>query len=205
MRLLKEDAARLGLPEQASWPKLCMKAIGVNDFEKRREDIGQIHLLLALFYAMQPGAFLFSVSDLLGTLTSQTVDLLGPNEHTIYASLSGQMGNPKSFAMQMRKILAVRRDSAIESAELIGVPQTAEPNLIILLHRLKNNMTQLVAINFGKTRASQVLEIPNIRNTTAIDLMTGLAEKKPLESSSIRLDIPPFCGKVILFQTKYYD
>ena len=77
---------------------------------------------------------------------------------------------------------------------------------VVPIHRLRGSgMTQILAINFGRTAAEQILEMPNIRQTTAIDLMTGLAEKKPLESSTIRLNLPPLTGKVILFQPKYYD
>jgi hypothetical protein len=116
------------------------------------------------------------------------------------------MGNTKSFAMQLRKILSVRRDTNIQSGELIDVPVTNQPGLMILVHRLKESgMTQITAINFSRNPAQQALDMPQFRQTTAIDLMTGLAEKKPLESSTIRIAIPPLSGKVILFQTKYFD
>jgi trehalose synthase len=205
MRLLKEDVARVGNIPLSTWTGYCMTALGLKDFETRREDIAETHLLLAFFYAMQPGAFSFSASDLLGTVTQQPIDLMGTNENTLYASFPGQMTNGKSFAMQLRKMLGVRRDNGLESGELIAVPQTAQPGLMLLVHRLKNGMTQILAINFGRSPAEQILEMPTIRQTTAIDLMTGLAEKKPLDSSTIRLALPPLSGKVILFQTKYYD
>ena len=206
MRLLKEDAASLGETRPVTWPVLCMTAAGIKVFENQRDEIGKTHLLLALFYAMQPGAFSFSTSDLLGTLKPQIVNLMGTNENTIYPSLPGQMKNPKSFAMQLRKILDTRRGNAIESGELIAVPETMQRGLIILIHRLRENrMLQLLAINFGRSDAEQTLEIPEIAQTTAIDLMTGLAESKPLDSSTIQLSVPPLSGKVILFQTKYFD
>lgn len=198
-RLLKEDAFRIQEAKNKTWPALCISAGG------KRENVGELHALLALFYAMQPGAFSFSASDLLGTLKKQTVDLMGTNENTVYPSLPGQWKNPKSFAMQLKKIFSVRRESGIETAELVAVPETAQRGFMILVYRLQNGMTQMVAINFGKTAAQQILEMPNIRQTTAIDLMTALAEKKPLDSATIRLDVPALSGKVILFQTKYYD
>jgi hypothetical protein len=204
MRLLKEDIARIGKVRPQTWPTYCMAAHGLKTFDKHREDVTDTHLLLAFFYAMQPGAFSFSVSDLLGTLGQQSVDLMSPNENTLYASLPGQMTNTKSFAVQLKKILQVRRDSNIANGELIAIPMTNQKGLMILGHKLPNGMQQLLAVNFGKTNAMQTLEIPEIRNTTAIDLMTGLAEKKPLESSILELRLPPLTGKVLLFQTKYY-
>ncbi len=206
MRLLQQDMLTVGNNPLSTWTSYCMTALGIKDFEKKREDITDTHLLLAFFYAMQPGTFSFSASDLLGTVARQTIDLMGPNENTLYASLPGQLTNRKSFAMQLRKILAVRKENGIESGELLAVPNTAQPGLMILVHRLKGSrMVQLLAVNFGRTPAQEVLEMPEVRQTTAIDLMTGLAEKKPLESATIRLSLPPLSGKVILFQTKYYD
>ena len=178
----------------------------MKDFQKQREPLTKAHLLLALFYAMQPGAFSFSVSDLLGTLTHQTLDPMEPTENTLYASLPGQMKNPQSFARQLQNLLAARRSSAIQSAELLSVPETTDRGLLLLIHRMAGSgMLQLLAVNFGRKAAQQTIELPQIRHTTAIDCITGLAEKKPLEASTIRLDLPPLSGKVILFQTKYYD
>ncbi len=206
MRLLKEDVTRVGEKKPATWSSLCMTALGMKDFQKKRDEIARTHLLLAFFYAMQPGAFSFSVSDLLGTVERQTINLMSANEGAIYGSLSSQMKNSCSFAMQLKKILSVRTDSCIEGAELISVPETTQRGVMILIHRLKgSSMLQMLAVNFGRTAASQVLEIPSIRQTTAIDLMTGLTEKKPLMSSTIRIDLPPLSGKAILFQAKYYD
>lgn len=206
MRLLKQDMLTVGENPLSTWTGYCMAALGVKDFEKKREDIADTHMLLAFFYALQPGAFSFSVSDLLGTIAKQTVNLMGPNENTLYPSLPGQFKNGKSFAMRLQKILAVRRENGIESGELIAVPQTAQPGLMVLVHRLRGNgMMQLLAVNFGRTGAHQTFEMSEIRQTTAIDLMTGLAEKKPIESATFRLDLPPLTGKVILFQPKYYN
>ena len=183
-----------------------MYALSIKEAEQNRDAIRKAHLLLTFFYAMQPGAFSFSVSDLLGVLKRQTIDLLGSNPHTLYGSLPSQMQNMNSFAMQLRKMLSIRIDTAIDRAELISVPQTEQKGLLILIHKLQGGgTTQLLAVNFGKTAAQQTLEMPSFRQTTAIDLMTGLAETKPLNSSMIQLNLPPLSGKVILFQPKYYD
>ena len=206
MRLLKEDAACISEPCNTSWPALCMSALGIKDFEANRSLITQAHLLLSHFYAMQPGVFSFSASDLLGTIQHQTIDLMKPNENTLYPSLPGQLTNPKSFAMQLRKILSVRKEYEIESGELVAILETNHRGALLLLHRLrKSGMLQLLAVNFSRSPVQETIAIPSLRGTTAIDLMSGLAEKKPLESASFRIDLPPLSGKTILFQTKYYD
>ena len=187
-----------------TWPSACLAALGEPDYEKKRDESARAHLLLAFFYAMQPGVFSFSLSDLLGMVEYQTVDLMNPNEQSLYGSLPSQMKNSLSFAMQLKKILFVRTDSGIEFGELLAVPATRQKGLLILIHRLRGGLLQLLAVNFGRTPVTQTVEMSSIKQTTAIDLMTGLAEKKPLDSPTIRLDLPPLTGKVILFQTKYF-
>jgi hypothetical protein len=206
MRLIKEDAARIGEKTPSTWPFLCQNALGFKDFDKHREEIGNAHLLLSLFYAMQPGVFSFSASDLIGSFKQQTIDLMKPNEETLYASLPGQLQNPKSFAMQLRNILKARREQGVANGKLLAIPDTVNRGVLVLLHELKEGgKLQLLAVNFSKAPVSEVFDIPRVRKTTAIDLITGLAMKKPLDAETIRIDLPPLSGKAILFQTKYYD
>jgi maltose alpha-D-glucosyltransferase/alpha-amylase len=196
-RLLKEDLLRLSGEKPLTWPAAC-------SIVKHKEDLGELHLLLALFYAMQPGAFSFSLSDLLGALEPQTLNPMKTNSNTLYASLPSQMQNQKSFAQNLRKILTIRREQQIAFGELIDVPNTIFPGLLVLVHKVKDQL-QLTAINFSRSPLSQTLDLPAARYTTAIDLMTGLAEPKPLEASTLQLKLPPLSGKILLFQTKYYD
>lgn len=199
-RLLKQDAAALQGPDPVSWPSVCL-----NQLKDNQSAMLKTHLLLALFYAMQPGTFSFSVSDLLGLVKPASVDLTSSSESAMYGSLPSQIQNSHSFAMQLRNILKVRNQSGIASAELIAVPNTQNPSLLVLVHKLKNNqMLQMLAINFGNSPAMQSFEIPAIRQTSAIDLLSGLSLKKPLDSSCFCLEVPPLSGKVILFQTKYF-
>lgn len=200
-RLLRQDAATIEGPDPVTWPSLCQKRVG--DSER---NLMQAHLLLALFYAMQPGVFSFSVSDLLGLTVDETVNPMVPNEHSLYGSLPSQMKNSCSFAHKLKQILMTRISSNIESAELIEVPDTNQKGLLILLYRLKGSlMTQMLAVNFSSKSARQTIELPALSQTSAINLMTGLCEKKALNASIFQLEVPPLAGKVILFQPQYFD
>src|SRR3989344_4070808 len=69
-RLLKQDIAVLCGEEKeavpsSTWTGCCACALGIKEAEKHRQDISDLHLALAFFYAMQPGVFSFSESDLL--------------------------------------------------------------------------------------------------------------------------------------------
>lgn len=225
-RLLKEDALRLGNTRDNSiptstWPGYCAFTLGVadslpkndaatvaQDYEKHRAQIQEAHLLLAFFYAMQPGVFSFSVYDLLGALPNQTecLDLMGCNQSTLYACLPTQMMNSSSFASQLKTMLQLRKNYKIESAELMNVPETPHKNSLILIHKLKDTgSTYILAVNFGKKNVEELIELPSLKRTSAINLMTGLTEEKHLESSSFYLKLPAMSGKALFFQPKYYD
>ena len=204
-RLMKEDLERLKGKSKASWPKICMATLDDHQLNQKFDSVQQLHLLLAFFYAMQPGSFSFSISDLLGTLESEKVDLIWPNKNILYGSLPSQMKNQCSFAKRLRNILRVRKSSDIAKGTLVHIPDVNNRGLLILIHELSPSKIQLIALNFSKSNAKQTLEIPEIRQTSAIDLITGLAEKKPLNSPVIQLDLPPLSAKALLFQAKYYE
>lgn len=211
--LLKEDLVRLAEPRTdklplSTWAGYCIGALQLQDFEEQKDLVARAHLLLAFFYAMQPGAFSLSLSDLLGALPQSKgpLNLLGPTESTLYPSLLLQLKSARSFATGIQKILSVRQDRGLESSELIGVPQTPHRNVLVLLYRQKGTQfLQLLAINFGRKEAQETIEIPALRQTTAIDLMSGRAEAKPLDSASYLLSLPPLSGKIVLFQPKNYN
>lgn len=141
--------------------------------------------LLAFFYLMQPGVFSFSHTDLQGV------------------SLHGQLGNQLSLASKIGQCLEARRSALLYLGQLIAVPDTINESAIVLVHRLKSNDLQLVAINFGPCPVTEKIKMEAFKNTTAIDLMSGLAEPKPLRAADYLIEIPARSGKVIHFQPKY--
>jgi hypothetical protein len=157
---------------------------------------------------MQPGAFSFSESDLVGALPDHPTGLylMEPNEKTLYSCLPIQMRSSSSFASKLRTILRVRKDNGLESSELMEVPQTPHPGvLIFILRQQGTGFAELLAVNFGKEMAGEKIEMPIFRNTNAVDLMTGVSENKPFESDTYLLNLPPLSGKIVLFQPKYYE
>ncbi len=208
-RLLKEDLVRIEDPERiqpSTWVDFCARALKIKDFEKHREEIARAHLLLAFAYAMQPGAFSFSMADLLGALPTQThsLDLMGTSSDTLYSSLPSQMKNPRSFASQLKAILTSRQESDIGAGELIGILPVKHAGTLLLLHRLPNHFYHLLALNFGRGQVAESVELGELRNTTAIDLMSNLAEEKIFSSGNFSFILPPLSGRAFYFQPKYY-
>lgn len=210
-RLLKEDIYHLGSSERipaSTWVDYCARALQVKDFEKHRDEITNAHLLLAFTYAMQPGAFSISAADLVGSLPDQANHLeLNANDNaSLYASIPSQLKNPRSFTSKLKVILQARRESNIATGELIALPYSPNPGTLLLLHRLPSSrFIQLLAINFGRKAVQEALVIQEISQTTAIDLISHLAEEKVFSSASFSFTLPPLSGRAFYFQPKYYD
>lgn len=211
-RLLKEDVLRLGEGKSdkiplSTWPGYCAAALNEKDFRKSKDQIEELHLLLAFFYAMQPGAFSFSVSDLLGALPNQKepFDLLGCNETTLYPSLPIQLKNTYSFASGLKRILAARIEWNIANGELLEVLPASSPSVILLIHRLPAmGKIHLLGVNFGSACAQEAIERSELRQSSAINIMNGMLECKPFDSSAFLLNLPPLSAKSIVFQPKIY-
>lgn len=200
-RLLKEDVMRLGSFDKippSTWVDYCARALNIKDFEKHREEITNAHLLLAFTYAMQPGAFSISYDDLLGTLPNS-------NDTPLYADIPIQLGNRHSFSSKLKNILQARSISDIKAAELVEVIPSLNPGTLLLLHRLpKSRLMQLLAVNFARKEVAESITRKELSQTTAIDLMTKLAEEKIFSSAQFSFNLPPMSGRAFYFQPKYY-
>ena len=114
----------------------------------------RVHLLLAMFNALQPGVFALSGWDLSGMLTvdpAKVADLIAdgdtrwinrgahdlrgvdeparagrmPPARSLYGTLREQLADPASFASGLRAILAVRRRHGIATSVQVDVPSVS--------------------------------------------------------------------------------
>ncbi len=211
-KLLQDDLLRLtGDPTGdqlplSTWAGACDSTLSFEDLDKRRDIVLASHLLVAKFFAWQPGAFALSAEELMGaTRDQQQIDLIGYNCKSLYPCLSAQMKNPGSFAYQLKTILRPRHDYAIERAELIDVPDTTGKAVLILRYRLAGSgFPALLAVNFGPTAAQETLDAVEYVKTSAINLSTLRSESKFFDSSLFELKLDPLSAKLILFQPTYY-
>lgn len=200
-RLLSSDVLKLrGLvsPSIPTWIQYCSSAM------QNPELTQKAHLLLAFTYAMQPGVFSISLPDLIGG--SESIDLMGTNPKALYPSLPCQMQTPRSFASQLKEILSVRERSQIATGDLVSIPPVGNRGSLLLLYRLQNSrFFQLLAINFGRSPVQETFKLDGIKESWAIDLMSGQSVSKGFDADLFSFDLPPLSGKVFLFQPKYYD
>jgi maltose alpha-D-glucosyltransferase/alpha-amylase len=121
------------------------------------------------------------VGDIPGNLTSGNdwrwinrgaVDLLGgnpgvhnsafrlPKAKTLYGPVPEQLRDPESFASQIKRMLAARKQYRIHEATIISVPNTGNPGVILLVMTLPDNGgLAITALNYGRRAASVKVDL----------------------------------------------
>ncbi len=157
--------------------------LGVRDIAlitpEERDQIKDVHLLLAMFNALQPGVFALSGWDLAGMLTVDAADVADliadgdtrwlnrgghdlrgvdePVHRGAHAARSfalrhavGAARRPEhSFASGLRRILEVRSKHGIATATQLDVPEVADKAELIMVHELADGTLQITALNFS--------------------------------------------------------
>jgi trehalose synthase len=202
--------------------------LGIQDLAaitaEQRERIKDVHLLLAMFNALQPGVFALSGWDLAGMLTvdaAKVADLIAdgdtrwlnrgdeparegrmPSAPSLYGTLAEQLADPASFASRLARIIDVRRRHGIATATQIDVPDVSHKSMLVMVHNLDGDRLQITALNFsaetltGSVRSEQVPAGARLS-----DMLTGedLGTVDDLHSFSLALG--PYAGRALLVES----
>jgi trehalose synthase len=181
--------------------------LGIGDLaqitEAERDEIKRVHLLLAMFNALQPGVFALSGWDLSGMLTVDAVevadlisegdtrwinrgahDLRGvedparegrmPPARSLYGTLPEQLADPGSFASRLRAIIDVRRRAGIATAVQVDVPQVSHRAELVMVHEIDERTLQITALNFSGEQLSGTVRSEHLPpGATVTDMFTG--------------------------------
>lgn len=201
-RLLNQDISNLQQKNSitpSTWVDYCARALKIEDFEKNKDLLTKAHLLFTFFYAMQPGVLTLSYDDLVGMLPQTQ------NQKMLYLDLQGQEENAGAFIYKVKKILDMRSSLQIALADFVGVLPSSNIQTLLLLHRLPTSgYLQITAINFSSSPAEELILLPEIAKTRAIDTFTQMQESKVFSSSEFTLKIPPMSGKSTVFIPNAY-
>jgi len=210
---------------------LIATRLGITDIydlsQEQKEIIKHGHLLMAMFNAMQPGVFILSGWDLVGALPTPLekikhliadgdyrwinrgpYDLLGvdPNStDALYGSMIEQLKNPNSFVSQLKHILKIRKQYQIDVAEQIAVPEVKNKGVVIMVHKLPDNLGyQITALNFGDDAILNIVDLnfiklSNLVGREVIDLLTG-EKDSIIEGNRLKIKLRSLEGKVLLIQ-----
>jgi maltose alpha-D-glucosyltransferase/alpha-amylase len=206
--------------------------LGIRDVSRitpaERDEIKRVHLLLAMFNALQPGVFALSGWDLAGMLTvdaAQVADLIAegdtrwlnrgahdlrgiddplregrmPAARSLYGTLPDQLADEHSFANGLRRIIAVRDEYGIATATQVDVPEVANKAELIMVHRLADERLQITALNFsGETITGSVRSEQLPGGAGLEDMFTGEDLGHVDDLHSFSLQIEPYSGRALV-------
>lgn len=207
-KLLREDILKLGGFDKikpSTWLEYCKKSLQEEGQNENVEEIQKAHLFLNFAYAMQPGVFSLSLNELLGNFSFEKTNIspLESCDQCLYPTLSCQLKIPTSFASKLSEILSARKEFAIKDATLFDViPSKNKGSLLLLYKQSFTENLYLLALNFSRNHVKEVVEIPAIEKTNAIEIVTKKEIKKAFSSSKICITLSPISGKAILFKEK---
>jgi trehalose synthase len=206
--------------------------LGIRDIAmitpEERDQIKRVHLLLAMFNALQPGVFALSGWDLAGMLTVDAAeiadliadgdtrwlnrgahDLRGVDEssregrmpacRSLYGTLPDQLADEDSFANGLRAIIDVRDRYGIATAKQIDVPEVGNKAELIMVHELADGNLQLTALNFGAEPISGAVRSERLpAGARLTDMFSGEDLGVVDDLHAFTIELEPYAGRSLL-------
>jgi trehalose synthase len=146
--------------------------------------------------------------DLLNVNPSATKSaVLGvPKAMTLYGSLPDQLASPSSFASQIQKMLAARKQFQIADATENSVPPTGNPAVCVITMTLTNGDLAVTALNYGHNTANvqvDLTQIPpgipasSIVGNMSLDIISNAAGTVSSDGH-LSVDLDALSGKTIV-------
>ncbi|ABS27514.1 trehalose synthase [Anaeromyxobacter sp. Fw109-5] len=142
--------------------------------------------------------------DLMGADPNAQTSAFGlPKAQTLYGPLPEQLGNPDSFASQLKTILRARKDNRIHESEVVAVPNVDNQAVVVLVMRLPDNGGLAVtALNYGRDSTSVNVDIGNVPgggvSGPARDIVAG--QDLGNVSGQMTIDLEGLAGRTVVIR-----
>jgi trehalose synthase len=115
--------------------------------------------------------------DLLGTNPSSDKSAFGvPRAKALYGSLPEQLQSPDSFASQIKRMLAARKQWRIHEAQMLAVPNVGNPSVCVLIMQLPDSEDlAITALNYGRQNVSFDVDLTQVPPGIPAELLAGKA------------------------------
>jgi maltose alpha-D-glucosyltransferase/alpha-amylase len=144
--------------------------------------------------------------DLLGSYPDADKSAIGlPKAPSLYGSLSEQLKDRESFAMRLRQILRARKEHRLAEAELIQVAAVEQRGSCLLVMRLPDERLAVTALNFGRSEASETLdleklpgiELNRLHGAEAVDIVSG-EQASRVERGKLVIELDALSGQTLV-------
>lgn len=145
--------------------------------------------------------------DLTGANPKATASAFGlPRAEALYGPLPEQLKDPKSFASQVKEVLAGRKKYRIAEAEVLAVPEAKSPAVCLLVMKTPEGAIAVTALNFGREEVEEELDLADVkglkgeklRGREVVDAVTGRAAGEIAESGRLKVRLEALSGKALV-------
>jgi maltose alpha-D-glucosyltransferase/alpha-amylase len=146
--------------------------------------------------------------DLLGGNPDATKSAFGlPRARALYGPLPRQLADPASFASQLKRLLAARKQYGIALAKLLAVPAVKNTGLCVLvLQRPADDGLALTALNFGRTPVEEEVNLAGtagmpaetLRGRKLVDAASGAGAGEVTGSGHVIVKLDGLTGTTLI-------
>lgn len=109
--------------------------------------------------------------DLMGANPKASTSAFGlPRAKALYGSLPEQLRSPDSFASQLKRMLAARKQYRIAEGEVIAVPDVENRGVAVLVMTLPSGELAVTALNYRHDKAAVNVNLGKVRGMSANQL-----------------------------------
>ena len=150
--------------------------------------------------------------DLMGTNSGATKSAFGiPKAQALYGTVPDQLKSPNSFASQIQKMLAARKQYRIAEGTMLAVPPVSDKSVVILVMKLPDSKLAVTALNYGRgSTAVQVdlTQVPpgipssSLAGQTATDVIAGQSSGTLSGNGQLTVNLDALSGKTVVVQPR---
>lgn len=150
--------------------------------------------------------------DLLGVNAGAKASRFGlPRARALYGALPEQLEDPASFASQLKRMLAARREYRIAEGELLAVPEVADSAVCLLVMRTPGKPAlAITALNFSRRPVEERLDLSQIKGIdmsdfsgqTVLDSVSGKTDGSVNDTGVISVRLEGWKGKTLIVRQR---
>jgi trehalose synthase len=150
--------------------------------------------------------------DMIGVNPTATKSQFGiPKAQSLYGTVPDQLKSPNSFASQIMKMLAARKQYRIAEGTMLLVPPVSDHSVCVLVMKLPDSKLAITALNYGRGSTSVQVDLtqvpPGMPSTSlagqgATDVVSNQSAGVVSNNGLLTVDLDSLSGKTVVVQPK---
>jgi trehalose synthase len=150
--------------------------------------------------------------DMIGVNPTATKSQFGiPKAQSLYGTVPDQLKSPNSFASQIMKMLAARKQYGIAEGTMLAVPPVSDKSVCVLVMKLPDGKLVVTALNYGRggtavdvdlTQVPPGIPSSSLAGQAATDIVAGQSAGTVSSAGKLTVNLDSLTGKTLVVQPK---